>query len=149
MTCVEVKHKPSHTKRWWFAVPEFAKNNISTGDSVICDTRKGKNNGVVCAVARDISSKFAMHLSNGHKLRNIVGIERSINVDELSIPKSIQEFGINQEKVEKQIELFQEIGMFKTRIVANKHNVLIDGFSAYEAAKRLGVKTLKCLQKLY
>lgn len=143
-TVVEVRHKPEHTRFWYFVVPEKLCDSVEVGSTVLCETRKGRKDGIVMSVKEiEFTEDEISRLTNGHIIRPIIAVETNFKTNDVIIPDRFLSTNPRDSKVQKQIDSISRDGVFSTNVIIKADNVLVDGYSALIAAKMLGMRTIR------
>lgn len=149
MKVVMVKHTPNG-KVFWFEVPERLADFITPGVRVACDTYRGLRYGIAVSVALDATDvKDVMAATGAVKpLRQIVNIAQNIYLGSIKIPSYMAQSHPSDEKIAKRfLELYHHTGDFQTHIVVDKDYNLVDGYTAYLVAKKMGMEIISAIVK--
>ena len=142
MLIAKVRHKPANKKLYAFEVPKKFEPYIKVGSSIMCETSRGKQFGVVeeligCDTAKDVAE-----ITNGNAISPLISVKTEVNIGDIRIPENFARTYPKEAKIEKRISELVIYGEFKTQIRFDTSLKLKDGYSAYVASKRLGRKTL-------
>ncbi len=140
MKVAMVKHTPAG-KVFWFSVPDRFVNEIHPGSHVACDTARGRKFGVVVGSPLDEEDARAVAMASGARfpLREISAVATKVPMQNIKIPKYISRTKPRDEKISKRFMEAYHNGEFNTSVVVNKNGMLMDGYSAYLVAKKLGL----------
>ncbi len=139
MNVVMVKHT-SNGKVFWFEVPDNLVNKITVGTNVICNTAYGKRNGMAISTPLDSEEVKCVMAASGavYPLRKIAGIGHKIPLEAITVPNYMLKSHPSDEKIAKRFMEVYHTGTFHTNIAVDKDYNLLDGYTAYLVAKRLG-----------
>ncbi len=143
---VEVKHHPNAKKTYCFAVPACFAFNILPGTLLEVDTCKGKT--LATAVSRatcDPGKMKEMMARTGARepLRPVTAVQGWANPRSIDIPAHFLMAPPSHGKLRLREQEYRQDGAFHTRIeVTHIWHTLRDGYSAYVAAKRLGLAAI-------
>lgn len=146
MKYVGVKHKPEHTKLYWFAVPDGLAPHVGVGSEVLCDTRKGHNKGIVQIVLDGVSEDEMLRVAQFNRqylpVKNIISVALDAELGEIHIPYFMENTPPTPEKIAKRVSEFYELGRFDTPVIFTQDMNLQDGYTAYLVATMFGQETL-------
>ena len=139
---VGVQHKSNDNKIFWFIVPESLADTIKLGTKVVCDTRKGRDLGLVVSI---IEGAEARHLVPYRPTREIVAVEQDFELSKIHIPYDWNLASTNPsvDKISQRINEYYQSGRFKTVVLCHPDGTLRDGYTAYLVAKMFGHDTLR------
>lgn len=148
MNVVMVKHTPKG-KVFWFEVPENLASRIEPGVRVACDTYRGVRSGTAVSTALNANDVKDVMAATGavEPLRKIVNVARSISLGCIKIPSYMAQSRPSDEKIAKRFLELYHTGDFQTNITVNKDGTLVDGYTAYLVAKKVGREILAAIVK--
>jgi hypothetical protein len=133
---VGVKHKPEQKQVYWFEVPEPLCNSVKMNSQVLCDTSRGRQEGVVVSIVEGVGENKAQHIIGARfPLKEIVAVKVSLDIDKIHIPYDIQAYGWDLKDIYETMEAYFAVGYFSGSIKFSVNNDLIDGYSEYLIAK--------------
>lgn len=144
MKYVAVKHKPSHTKVWWFIIPDDLKDKITLGTEVICETKRGDAYGKVVQIIDGVSQEDAEKIIGEHfPLKSVIAVNVNPNIEEIHIPLEFAMSNPSAGKISKRVNEFYRGGRFDTKVIFSPDYNLRDGYTAYLVAKMFDHISLK------
>lgn len=134
-----VKHTPAG-QVFWFGIPEHLVNDVHPGSRVACDTARGRKFGVVVGSPLNEEDVKEVAIASGavFPLRQISAVATKVPMQNIKIPGYMARANPRDEKISKRFLEVYHNGEFNTSIVVNKSGMLVDGYSAYLVAKKLG-----------
>lgn len=148
MVYAGIKHDYSN-RIFWFKVPKSLSDRIAVQGKVICETKYGFQPGDVVEL---ISCKERSEIKRSTGItpsKSVVGVNTSIDIDKVIIPSAFSNTVPSPEKIANREAEYKLFGKFLTKIEFSRGGYLIDGYTAYLAAKKLGVKELDGFMMLY
>ena len=135
MHCVIVRHRNSE-KNYLFEVPEDLLEHVAAGRICVCDTRFGKQQGVILTDAAEMRPEdIALFYPEATlPLRQLVGVYEYFPLEAIKIPKCFRRTTPRPETIYKRLRELRDTGTFRTH-VAVENGVLQDGYSAYLVSK--------------
>ena len=127
MKVAMVKHKP-YGKVFWFEIPEHFVGKLQPGFRVACNTARGRRYGTV--VAADLDEQDVKEVMSTIKIPGYMARTKPID-----------------EKIAKRFLEFYHTGQFNTNVALDDNAVLIDGYSAYLVAQKVGLTFLPAIYK--
>ena len=148
MKVAMVKHSPQG-KIFWFEIPEELEGLLTVGSRVACDTHRGRQYGIVVAADLDAKDVETVMVASGavYPLRKIVATTHMVLMDAVKIPKYMKNTKPSDEKIAKRFLEFYHAGQFNTNIALDDNGVLVDGYSAYLVARKIGLQFLPAIYK--
>lgn len=148
MNVVMVKHTPKG-QVFWFEVPEHLIGLVTPGIRVACDTRRGLRYGTAVSAALNADDVKDVMAATGaiEPLRRIVNVARSISLGCIRIPSYMAQSRPSDEKIAKRFLELYHTGDFQTNITVDKDGTLVDGYTAYLVAKKVGREILTAIVK--
>jgi hypothetical protein len=143
MKVAMVKHN-LRGKIFWFEIPTHLEGLIKVNSCVICDTKRGRQHGVVVGTDLEAVDVAEVMGASGatFPLRKIIALTHRVRINAIKIPKYMGETRPHDEKIAKRFLEFYHTGQFNTDIVLDQDNVLVDGYSAYLVAQKVGLDYL-------
>ena len=143
MKYVAVRHKPSHTKVFWFSVPEELEDKVSVGAQVLCNTSKGKSTGRIECILDGVPQQEAEKIIGTYfPLKPIFAVQLKARMCDIYIPLRFSTSNPTSDKIKKRVDEWYENMEFKTPVIFSPEMELIDGFSAYLVARMFEHETL-------
>lgn len=148
MKVAMVKHKP-YGKVFWFQIPDHLIGKLRPGSRVACNTARGRRYGIVVAADIDEQDVKEVMLASGATLplSMIEATTQQVLVSGIKIPEYMAHTKPSDEKIAKRFLEFYHTGQFDTNIALDGNGVLVDGYSAYLVAKRVGLSSLPAIYK--
>lgn len=147
MNVVEVKHRPNAKKTFWFEVPDDLVKMIHADSLVLCDTRRGEQEGRV--LNGILSGDGIEHLLVAQgavlPLRQVVGVMNEVPVETIKVHEYMAHSRPAQDKLIARIKEYHKDGYFKTPVSVDKDGYLKDGYTAYLVAKMMNEKNVVSL----
>lgn len=145
---VMVKHTPCG-KVFWFEVSKNLAPRIVPGVRVLCDTRRGLRHGVAVSTALNANDVKDVMATTGatEPLRRIVNVAQSIFVDSIKIPNYMAQSHPSDEKIAKRFLEIYHTNDFQTNITVDRDYNLVDGYSAYLVAMKMGMGVVNAIIK--
>lgn len=146
MKVAMVKHKP-HGKVFWFEIPEHLVGKIQIGDRVACDTARGRRYGIAVAADLDEQDVKEIMAASGatFPLRKVIATTRNVPMGIIRVPEYIARTKPSDEKIAKRFLEFYHTGQFNTNVALDTNGVLVDGYSAYLVALKVGLAFLPAI----
>lgn len=137
MYVIEIKHKPEQEKSYWFEVPAAMAGIIRKGDTVFCETCRGKQKGVAQTGVLSGDGIERMVKAAGAKLplKRILEVTYKIPMKCIKINHDMITTKPAAHKLAKRIEELYTSGAFNTKVVLSPDGYLNDGYTAYLVAK--------------
>jgi len=143
---VEVKHHPRAKKTYCFAVPASLAFMIVPGTRLEVDTCQGKALAIAVGQAScDPEKVKEMTDRTGATgaLRPVTAVHAWANPRSIDVPAKFLMTPPSRRKIRTREQEYALCGSFQTRIEVTKlWHTLTDGYSAYVAAKRLGLTAI-------
>lgn len=143
---VEVKHHPRAKKTYCFAVPTSLAYYIVPGTRLEVDTRQGKAFAIATGRAScDPEKVKEMTNRTGatEALRPVTAIHTLVDPRSIDVPAKFLMTPPSWGKIRAREREYARCGSFQTRIeIAGLWLTLMDGYSAYVVAKRLGLTAI-------
>lgn len=140
---VGVRHEPKQTSVYWFEVPESMKSVIKVGSEIICQTKKGENQGTVVCVMDGISkNEAAKIIGNYFPLKKVIAVAVELDISEVHIPWEMAGHTPTVDEIANRIQEFYDKGAFG-RVLFGADNNMLDGYSAYLVARMFGHDTIR------
>lgn len=148
MKVAMVKHKP-YGKVFWFEIPEHLVGKLQPGFRVTCNTARGRRYGTVVAADLDEQDVKEVMLASGatFPLSTIEATTQKVPMGIIKIPGYIARTKPSDEKIAKRFLEFYHTGQFNTNVALDDNAVLIDGYSAYLVAQKVGLTFLPAIYK--
>ena len=148
MNVVMVKHTPKG-KVFWFEAPEHLAGVITPGTRVACDTYRGLRYGTAVSAALDSSDVKDVMAASGavEPLRQITNVARNVFLSNIKIPSHMAHSRPSDEKIAKRFLELYHTGDFQTHIAVDKDLNLVDGYTAYLVAKKIGMEIISAIIK--
>lgn len=132
---VGVKHQPTQTQTYWFEVPESLCKSVKMGSKVLCDTRRGNQEGIVVSIIEGVGQNKAQQTIGARfPLKKIVAATASLDIEEIHIPFDMQACW-DLKDIYETMESYFAVGYFSGEIKFSTNNDLIKGYSEYLVAK--------------
>ncbi len=146
MKVAMVKHTPVG-QVFWFGVPDRFVNDIHPGSRVACDTVRGRKFGVVVGSPLNEEDAREVAVASGARfpLCQISAVATKVPMQNIKIPKYMARTKPRDEKISKRFMEVYHNGEFNTSVVVNKNGMLVDGYSAYLVAKKLGLDLITAI----
>lgn len=143
MNVVMVKHG-NCGKIYWFEVPDHLEASIVPGIRVACDTSRGKKYGLVVGSIVDADDVREVMYASGatFPLRKIIAVTFDIPLDIIQIPDYMKRTKPSDDKIAKRFMEFYHTGQFDTNVALDDKGVLVDGYSAYLVAQKIGLANI-------
>lgn len=131
-------------KVYYFKIP----NNITgvkVGSRVLCDTSIGEEVGKVVTITEAESDAALKSVIGSNKpIRGILAVcNEYYDINKIKIPSRFSATTPSTEKLIRRVNEYGKFKKFRTMICVDSNGVLRDGYSAYLAAKFLGLKVLE------
>lgn len=125
----------------WFRVPDKIANHVHASSNVWYgnndETQKEAYlDGIVIRAIDGISDIDS-------SLEDIIGVKAECVMSEIKIPKRFEESRPAVAKLKRRLEELYEDGEFKTKVIVNGDNLLLDGYTAYLVSKMFGMPALE------
>ncbi len=148
MNVAMVKHG-NCGKVYWFEVPDHLVAGITPGIRVACDTSRGRKYGVVVGSVVNADDVREIMQASGaiFPLRKIVAVTYDIPLDIIQIPDYMKHTKPHDEKIAKRFMEFYHTGQFDTNVALDGKGFLVDGYSAYLVAQKIGLATIPTVCK--
>ena len=148
MKVAMVKHKP-YGKVFWFEIPEPLVGKLQPGFRVACNTARGRRYGTVVAADLDEQDVKEVMLASGatFPLSTIEATTQKVLMSAIKIPKYMARTKPSDEKIAKRFLEFYHTGQFNTNVALDDNAVLVDGYSAYLVAQKVGLVFLPAIYK--
>lgn len=148
MKVAMVKHKP-YGKVFWFEIPEHFVGKLQPGFRVACNTARGRRYGTVVAADLDEQDVKEVMLASGatFPLSTIEATTQKVLMSTIKIPGYMARTKPSDEKIAKRFLEFYHTGQFNTNVALDDNAVLIDGYSAYLVAQKVGLTFLPAIYK--
>lgn len=103
------------------------------------------NIGEVPAIIKNIYhyelvQAMGIHDKNYDRIKTPNGTQTLISIENITIPKEFLKHYVRKEKLNQEIKYFKEYGYLSEPVKVNNDNVLVDGYSRYIVAGKLGLK---------
>ncbi len=143
MNVAMVKHG-NCGKVYWFEVPDHLVARIAPGIRVACDTSRGRKYGVMVGSVVNADDVMEIMQASGaiFPLRKIVAVTYDIPLDIIQIPNYMKHTKPRDEKIAKRFMEFYHTGRFDTNVALDDKCVLVDGYSAYLVAQKIGLAAI-------
>ena len=88
MMYVGVRHKPGQDKLYWFRVPEALEQHVRLGSKVVCDTRRGSNEGTIVSILNGVTEDdmFAVAKCGRMEVKSIIAVHIEPDIKTIHIP---------------------------------------------------------------
>ncbi len=136
-----VKHNNSN-KVFWFKVPKSLYNEAAIRKKVICKTKYGMQPGEIVELVSCREKSEIKRITGVSPSQSVTGIEAVIKIDDIKITSAFSDSLPAPEKIESRETEYKLFGKFLTKVEFNKAGYLLDGYTAYLVAKKLGHKEL-------
>lgn len=148
MNVVMVKHTPKG-RVFWFEAPEQLTGRIEPGVRVACDTCRGLRYGTAVSSVLDSADMKDVMVATGavEPLRQITSVAQNIYLGSIKIPHYMAQSRPRDEKIAKRFLEIYHTGDFQTSIVVDKDCNLVDGYTAYLVAKKMGWEVISAIVK--
>lgn len=148
MKVAMVKHKPCG-KVFWFEIPQYLEGKLAPGSAVACDTARGRQYGVVVAADLDVTDIKGLMVASGAKfpLRKIEATTQKVFLGSIKIPEYMTLTSPRDEKIARRFLEFYHTGRFDTIIALDDNGVLVDGYTAYLVAQKIGLPYIPAIYK--
>ena len=143
MKVAMVKHKP-YGKVFWFEIPEHLVGKLQPGFRVACNTARGRRYGTVVAADLDEQDVKEVMLASGATFPLTT---QEVLISAIKIPGYMARTKPSDEKIAKRFLEFYHTGQFNTNVALDDNAVLIDGYSAYLVAQKVGLALLPAIYK--
>lgn len=144
MKLVAVRHQPNHINVWWFSVSDKLCDKVTVGSNVLCLTKNGPSEGEVLGILEcESQTEAALVTGNCCKLKPVIAVNTDLEIDKIKIPERFSDSMPSSEKILRRIEDLSTTGKFNTPVIFSSSGELKDGYTAYIAAKLLGLTTLR------
>lgn len=141
MVYAGIKHDYSG-RVFWFKVPKSLSGRIAVQGRVICKTKYGFQPGDVVELISCKGQSEIKQITGITPSRSVVGVKTSIKTDKVKITSAFLNTVPSPEKIANREAEYKLFGKFLTKVEFSRSGYLIDGYTAYLAAKKLGVKEL-------
>lgn len=148
MKVAMVKHKP-YGKVFWFEIPKHLVGKLQPGFRVACNTARGRRYGTVVAADLDEQDVKEVMLASGatFPLSTIEATTQEVLISAIKIPGYMARTKPSDEKIAKRFLEFYHTGQFNTNVALDDNAVLIDGYSAYLVAQKVGLAFIPAIYK--
>ena len=132
-----------------FEIPEHLVGKLQPGFRVACNTARGRRYGTVVAADLDEQDVKEVMLASGatFPLSTIEATTQKVPMGIIKIPGYIARTKPSDEKIAKRFLEFYHTGQFNTNVALDDNAVLIDGYSAYLVAQKVGLAFLPAIYK--
>lgn len=146
MQVAMVKHT-STGKVFWFEVPAHLSGAITPGVRVICETSRGKRAGVAVSTPLNPADVKDVMAASGvtTPIRPILNVAQTVFLDNIIVPEYLTRSHPSDEKIAKRFLEFYHTGDFQTNIVVDANCKLVDGYTAYLVAQKVGLSYLSAI----
>ena len=141
MLYAAVRHHPDQAKLFWFAIPDELIPVADAGDACLCSTTSyGEQPGKIEAIldCSDPSvTRSIIGIPQEKPIRFLTGVEFCKSLEDIWIPAKFANAPNPRKLRDREIE-YAATGRFDTRVCLDPNGMLLDGYSAYVAAKKMG-----------
>lgn len=145
MIYLAVKHEKQPDKLFWFACPDSLVPHVRPGSAVLCATRYGEQPGLVAAVLRCDSAALMRQIAalpDQTPLRFVTAVQTDMPLSDLWISGAFRQTQPSPGKLRNRELEYAISGAFDTRVAFDENGMLLDGYTAYLTAQKLGHSTL-------
>ncbi len=131
---------------YWFVVIDDIADHVRINSRVICDTRRGKNDGRVVYILEGIPEEMAKSIIGERffPLRQVVSVYMDVNLEDIFIPWETEVAAPEVGEIARSITHYYVNGKFQAPVKLMPNMALCDGYTDYLAAKMFGHNTLSC-----
>ena len=149
MRMVTVRHKPRQKQVYCFSVPSALAPYLgnANGTRGTCITRKGIQPGTIVGDSMEGSEAMRFAKENGahFPLASITSVRKMLPIDQIRVPGYLLNSRPRAEKLQQRRAEYESTGEFSTAIrIDAMSGELLDGYTAYVAAKQMGLNKLHC-----
>lgn len=148
MNVVLVQHRDDwkKQKKYCFEIDDPLARLVSPGAEVVCETRRGRQSGTV--VSEVMTGDKAVEALNTPgvtlPLKRIMAVTFVVDISNVLIPIQFELSSPSEAKIRERKQELKTCGYVRTKVIV-KDGLLIDGYTAYLAAKELGMDKIHIL----
>lgn len=148
MKVAMVRHK-QYGKVFWFEIPKYLVGKLQPGFRVSCNTARGLRYGTIVAADLEEQDVREVMLASGatFPLSTIKATAQMVPMSAIKIPEYMTRTKPSDDKIAKRFLEFYHTGQFNTNVALSDNGVLVDGYSAYLVAQKIGLLFLPAICK--